>query len=393
MNDSKSLHNKIAKHIVELPKSGIREFFELVIGVEDVISLGVGEPDFVTPWTIRENAIYSLERGHTSYTSNKGLLDLRKAVCEYVASDYGVEYSPENECLITVGVSEALDLAMRALVEPGDEVIYCEPCYVSYAAEIKMAFGIPVPIENIEDNEFSLDIEQLKRKITPKSKILLLNFPCNPTGATLSLEQMEEIAKIAIENDLIVFTDEIYTELTYENRMPSIASLKGMKERTLFLHGFSKAFAMTGFRIGYACGPDWLIDAMNKIHQYTILCAPINAQEAAIEALKHGRGAMEKMRDDYRGRRNLIVKGLNDIGLPCIRPKGSFYVFPRIKETGLTSVEFAKRLLKEENVAVVPGNAFGECGEGYVRCCYAASVDDIVEALNRIERFLRNINK
>ncbi|MFA7229653.1 MAG: aminotransferase class I/II-fold pyridoxal phosphate-dependent enzyme [Victivallaceae bacterium] len=392
MNDSKFHHKKrIAEHISILPKSGIREFFELVNSVDDVISLGVGEPDFVTPWTIRESAIYSLEKGHTSYTSNLGLLPLRKEICKYVASDYGVEYSPEKECLITVGVSEGLDLVIRALINPGDEVIYTEPCYVSYPAEITMALGVPVVIENKEDNGFALDPEELRKKITPKSKVLLLNFPCNPTGATLSLAQMEEIAEIAIENDLIVITDEIYSELTYEKRLPSIASLKGMKERTVFLHGFSKAFAMTGFRIGYACGPADIIDAMMKIHQYSMLCAPINAQEAAIEALKNGRRDMEKMKSTYCERRNIIVKGLNDAGLPCLLPKGAFYVFPRISETGLTSRQFAQRLLEEQKVAVVPGTAFGACGEGYIRCCYAASTRDIVTAIEKIGTFLKTL--
>lgn len=392
MNDSKFHHRKrIAEHISILPKSGIREFFELVNSVDDVISLGVGEPDFVTPWTIRESAIYSLEKGHTSYTSNLGLLPLRKEICKYVASDYGVEYCPEKECLITVGVSEGLDLIIRALVNPGDEVIYSEPCYVSYPAEITMAFGVPVVIENKEENGFALDPKELRKKITPKSKVLLLNFPCNPTGATLSLAQMEEIAEIAIENDLIVITDEIYSELTYEKRLPSIASLKGMKERTVFLHGFSKAFAMTGFRIGYACGPADIIDAMMKIHQYSMLCAPINAQEAAIEALKNGRRDMEKMKSTYCERRNIIVKGLNDAGLPCLLPKGAFYVFPRIRETGLTSRQFAQRLLEEQKVAVVPGTAFGACGEGYIRCCYAASTRDIVTAIEKINTFLKTL--
>ncbi|MCP3966472.1 MAG: aminotransferase class I/II-fold pyridoxal phosphate-dependent enzyme [Lentisphaerae bacterium] len=394
MKDSKSPRKpRTADHINNMPKSGIRDFFELVIGCDDVISLGVGEPDFVTPWTIRESAIYSLERGHTSYTSNKGLFSLRKEISKYVSENYGVQYDPDNECLVTVGVSEALDIAIRAIVNPGDEVIYCEPCFVSYAAEIAMAHGVPVAIENSEDNEFSLDIGKLKSKITPKTKALLLNFPCNPTGATLNMQQMEEIAEIAIENDIIVITDEIYTELTYEERLPSIASLPGMKERTIFLHGFSKAYAMTGFRVGYACGPEDLIDAMNKIHQYIIMCASINAQEAALEALKNGRQAMIKMRDEYRERRNLIVKGFNDVGLKCLKPKGSFYVFPNITSTGLSSTEFAKRLLEEEKVAVVPGNAFGECGEGYVRACYAASTSQIMEALDKIGEFVKRLSK
>lgn len=386
-------NNKIAKHIQEMPKSGIREFFELVIGCDDVISLGVGEPDFVTPWTICESTIYSLEHGYTSYTSNQGLMSLREEICKYIDKDYGVKYSPETECLITVGVSEALDLAMRALVNPGDEVIYSEPCYVSYAAEIQLTHGVPVLIENTAETEFSLDIEQLRAKITPKSKILMLNFPCNPTGATLNLEQMKEIAEIAVENDLIVFTDEIYSELSYVERLPTIASLPGMRERTVFLHGFSKAFAMTGFRIGYACGPTEIIAAMNKIHQYTILCAPIMAQKAAEEALKSGLEEMEKMRQEYERRRDLMVNGLNDIGLKCFNPKGAFYLFPSIQSTGLTSMEFAKQLLKEQKVAVVPGTAFGACGEGYIRCCYATSMEDLKKALKKIKIFVEKLKK
>ena len=392
MKDLKSLPKlRVAKHIAELPKSGIRDFFELVSSMDNVISLGIGEPDFVTPWNIREAAIYSLEKGHTSYTSNLGLLSLRKEVCKYVAGDYGVQYKPENECIITVGVSEALDLAIRALINPGDEVIYHEPCYVSYASEIKMAFGVPVVVETCEKDEFAVDPEAIRGKITPKSKVLLLNFPCNPTGATLNKAQMEKIAKIAIDNDLIVITDEIYSELTYEKRLLSIASLPGMKERTLFLHGFSKAFAMTGTRIGYACGPADLIDAMMKIHQYSMLCASIIAQEAAIEALRHGRTEMEKMKAEYCRRRNLIVRRLNEIGLKCVMPKGAFYAFPNITSSGLSSKEFATRLLQEEKVAVVPGTAFSEFGEGYVRCAYAASFEDIEEAMNRIEKFVKKL--
>ncbi len=394
MKDLKFPHSdKIATHIQKMPKSGIREFFELVIGCDDVISLGVGEPDFVTPWTIRESAIYSLDRGHTSYTSNQGLLSLRKAICNYVDKDFGVKYVPETECLVTVGVSEALDLAMRALVNPGDEVIYSEPCYVSYGAEIQLVHGVPVIIENTVEDEFSLDIEQLKAKITPKAKILMLNFPCNPTGATLNMEQMEEIARIAVKNDLIVFTDEIYSELSYVKRLPTIASLPGMRERTVFLHGFSKAFAMTGFRIGYACGPAEIIGAMNKIHQYTILCASIMAQEAAEEALKNGIEPMQKMRREYQQRRNFMVNGFNAIGLKCLNPKGAFYLFPSIQSTGLSSNEFAKKLLEEQRVAVVPGTAFGACGEGYIRCCYATSMEELKEALRKIKIFVEGLKK
>ena len=380
---------RIAKNISDLPKSGIRDFFELVSNMgNDVISLGIGEPDFVTPWHIREAAIYSLEKGHTNYTSNLGLFSLRDEICRYVEKDYGVKFSPHSECIITVGVSEALDLLFRAIINPGDEIIYHEPCYVSYKAEIQMAHGVPVPVATKFEDKFALNPKDLRAAVTPKTKAILLNFPCNPTGATLTPEQMNEIAEIAVENDLIVISDEIYSELTYENRQKSIASLPGMKERTVFLHGFSKAFAMTGFRIGFACGPEDIIDAMMKIHQYSMLCAPIIAQEAAEEALKNGIREMEEMREEYRQRRNVIVKGLNKMGLDCLLPEGSFYVFPSIASTGLTSMEFATRLLEEAGVAVVPGTAFGESGEGYVRCAYATAMDDIVLALGKMDAFV-----
>lgn len=393
-NDCKSARKSfVSSHIQSLPKSGIREFFDLVTTMPEVISLGVGEPDFVTPWTVRENAIFSLEKGHTSYTSNYGLLSLRKEICSYLAANYNLDYRPESECLVTVGVSEALDLAMRAIVEPGDEILYTEPCFVAYPAEIKMARGIPVALETFEENEFSLSPEDLEKKITPKTKALLINFPCNPTGAVLSPEQMQAIADLVIKHDILLITDEIYSELTYSTRYPSIASLPGMKERTIFLHGFSKAFAMTGFRVGYACGPKDIIDAMMKIHQYSMMCASITSQEAALEALRHGQNDMEKMRKSYLQRRNLIVKGFRDIGLPCVMPQGAFYVFPKISSTGLSSHDFARQLLLNEKVAVVPGSAFGACGEGFVRCSYAASVENITEALRRIGHFLENLTR
>ena len=389
IQDCKSVRkSRIAEHIGVLPKSGIREFFDLVTTIENVVSLGVGEPDFVTPWTVRENAIFSLEKGHTSYTSNYGLLSLRREICNYVANDYGIEYDPATQCLVTVGVSEALDLAMRAIINPGDEIIYTEPCFVSYPAEIRMAHGVPVVLETYEKNGFALNPADLKDKITPKTKALLINFPCNPTGATLNYEQMKEICALVIANDLILITDEIYSELTYEKRLPSIASMPGMADRTIFLHGFSKAFAMTGFRIGYACGPKDIIDAMMKIHQYSMMCASITSQEAALEALRNGRGEMERMRESYMERRNLITAKFNEIGLRCLLPKGAFYVFPSIASSGLKSHDFASELLKSERVAVVPGNAFGACGEGFVRCSYAASMTDINTALSRIADFL-----
>ncbi|UDQ97460.1 aminotransferase class I/II-fold pyridoxal phosphate-dependent enzyme [Lentisphaerota bacterium WC36G] len=386
-------YNKfIAQHIQELPKSGIRKFFDLVNLMDNVISLGVGEPDFATPWEIREAAIYSLEKGHTSYTSNLGLLSLRKEICRYLKDeDFNVEYNPVDECIITVGVSEALDLALRALINIGDEVIYHEPCYVSYNAEIKMAHGVPVKIETNIDNEFSLDAKQIAEKITPKTKAIILNFPCNPTGATLNNEQMTEISKLAVEHDLIVLTDEIYSELTYEERLPSIASYPGMRERTIFLHGFSKAYAMTGFRVGFACGPKELIDAMMKIHQYTMLCASITSQEAALEALRNSKKSMLMMKNEYMQRRNYFVKRFNEMGLRCYKPRGSFYLFVEVTSTKLSSLDFAEKLLEEERVAVVPGTAFGSCGEGFVRCCYAMSLEEIKVATDRIERFVKNM--
>ena len=392
MKDSKSHPEKrslVAPHIAALPKSGIRDFFDLVSTMKDVISLGIGEPDFVTPWNIRENALYSIERGHTHYTSNLGMLPLRKEICSYLSSDFNVHYDPASECIVTVGVSEALDLVIRAITSPGDEIIYHEPCYVSYNAEVKMAHGVPVAVETREENDFSLDPDDLEKAITPKTRAILLNFPCNPTGATLTREQTRKLADIAIKHNLIVLADHIYSELTYGPMTPPIASLPGMKERTVFLHGFSKAFAMTGFRIGYACGPAEIIDAMMKIHQYSMLCAPITAQEAALEALRSGRPDMEAMRMEYRDRRNVIVEGFNSMGLRCFKPEGAFYVFPNITSTGLSSMEFAKKLLMSKKVAVVPGSAFGPCGEGFVRCSYATSMEGIKEALQKIGEFIK----
>lgn len=392
MKDSKlRLKSRVAPHIASLPKSGIRDFFELVNSMGDVISLGIGEPDFVTPWHIREGSIYSLERGRTSYTSNLGLLSLRKEICSYVAKEFGVEYDPVKECIVTVGVSEALDLVIRAIVSPGDEVLYHEPCYVSYNPEVRMVHGVPVPIETREENDFALDPADFERAVTKKTKAVLLNFPCNPTGATLDFERTKKIAQIARKHDLIVLSDHIYSELSYGEKSPTIASLPGMKERTIFLHGFSKAFAMTGFRIGFACGPADLIDAMMKIHQYSMLCASITAQEAAEEALRHGKPEMERMRNEYMERRNVIVKRLNGMGLKCFKPEGAFYAFPNISSTGLSSKDFATRLLMDKKVAVVPGNAFGSCGEGYVRCAYAASMDNIKEAMDKMEEFVSSL--
>ncbi len=383
---------KIATAVQSIPRSGIRDFFELVQGREGVISLGVGEPDFVTPWHIREAAIYSLEKGQTTYTSNLGLLSLRKSIARYVEGFFHVAYQPASEILVTVGVSEAIDIALRALVNPGDEVIYHEPCYVSYSPSIALAHGVAVPVVTTKEDGFSLKPEALRSVITQKSRVLMLNFPTNPTGACATREDLEGIAKLAIEHDLIVLTDEIYSELRYDGEEHlSIAALPGMRERTILLHGFSKAFAMTGFRLGYACAPSPIIEAMMKIHQYAMLCAPIMSQNAAIEALENGRPAMLEMRDSYHQRRDFLVRRLNEIGLDCHLPGGAFYVFPDIRSSGLSSKEFAMRLLEQENVACVPGSAFGPSGEGFLRCCYATAFDDIRTATDRIERFVRKL--
>ena len=379
----------IAKHIASIPRSGIRDFFELVQGRDDVISLGVGEPDFSTPWHIREAAIYSLEKGQTGYTSNLGLLSLRKSIAKYVSRFFHVDYIADKEVLVTVGVSEAIDLALRALLNPGDEVIYHEPCYVSYSPSIVMAYGKPVTVVTKKEDGFSLKPEAVAAAITPRTRMVMLNFPTNPTGACATRADLEGIAKLCIEHDLIVMTDEIYSELRYDGEEHlSIAVLPGMKERTILLHGFSKAFAMTGFRLGYACAPQPIIEAMMKIHQYAMLCAPIMSQNAAIEALENGTPSMEKMRDSYHQRRDYVVKRLNEMGIECHTPGGAFYVFPDISKFGLSSKEFAMKLLEQENVAAVPGTAFGECGEGFLRCCYATGFDDLKIAMDKIEHFI-----
>ncbi len=378
----------IATQIAGIPRSGIREFFDLVSGRTDIISLGVGEPDFVTPWNIREAAIYSLERGHTSYTSNLGLEKLRRKISTYVEGFFRVSYDPASEILVTVGVSEAVDLALRALLNPGDEVLYHEPCYVSYAPSVTMAYGTARSVATRKADLFALDPAALEAAVTPRTKVLMLNFPTNPTGAVAPVETLAAIARICVKHDIVVITDEIYSELRYDGQPhTSIASLPGMKERTLLLHGFSKAFAMTGFRLGYACGPAPLISAMMKIHQYAILCASIISQEAAIEALDNGHDAMLRMRESYRTRRDYIVKRFNDMGLDCHLPGGAFYVFPDISRFGLSSADFAKRLLMEYKVAAVPGTAFGTSGEGFLRCCYATSFDLIKEACDHMARF------
>ena len=391
MSASLSLRNRLNATVRDIPRSGIRDFFDLVTTMKDVISLGIGEPDFDTPWHVRESTVFALERGATHYTSNFGYLDLRRALARYVGKTFAVEYNPENEVLITVGVSEALDLALRALINPGDEVLYHEPCYVSYRATILFAHGTPVEVETRADNGFRLTRAMLEAKVTPRTKVLMLNFPNNPTGAIMSRADLEDIAAFACERDLIVITDEIYGELTYDAPHTSIASLPGLRDRTIFLHGFSKAWAMTGFRLGYACGPAELIEAMMKIHQYTMLCASSLGQKAALEALARPATDVGEMVGEYRRRRNFIAGAFADMGLECHRPLGAFYAFPSIGRFGLPAREFALKLLHQERVAVVPGTAFGACGEGFVRCAYATSLDNIKEAMLRLKRFIATL--
>ena len=382
----------LSKQVMDMPRSGIREFFDLATGSKDIISLGVGEPDFVTPWNIREAAIRSLERGHTTYTSNYGLESLRRAISTYVADFFHVEYDPLCEILPTVGVSEAIDLALRCLLNPGDEVLYHEPCYVSYAPTVMMAYGVPRAVETSIDDLFALNPAKLEAAITPRTKVLMLNFPTNPTGSIAPRKTLEEIAAICMKHDLFVLTDEIYSELRYdEEEHTSIAALPGMKERTLLLHGFSKAFAMTGLRLGYACGPKELIEQMMKAHSYTMICPTITSQEAGIEALQNGVEAMLEMRESYHRRRDYIVGRFNDMGMDCHLPGGAFYTFPSIKRFGISSKEFALRLLMEHKVAAVPGTAFGACGEGYLRCCYATAQNLLEQACDKMARFCESL--
>jgi aminotransferase len=375
------------------PPSGIRRFFDIVSQMEDVISLGVGEPDFVTPWRIREAAIYSIEKGYTTYTSNWGLLELRQSVAAYLDRQYGVEYNPQNEVLITVGVSEGLDLALRAILNPGDEVIIPEPCYVSYRPCTLFAGGVPVPVPGQPEDGFAARAEAIEAAITPRTRALLLNYPNNPVGGTIPRQELLRIAALAERHDLVVLSDEIYARLSYGEPHTCFASLPGAEGRTILLNGFSKSHAMTGWRVGYACGPAEAIGAMTKIHQYTMLSAPITAQMAALEALKNGEADAREMFNQYDERRRLVVAGLRAIGLECFEPQGAFYAFPSIRNTGLTSEEFAERLLHEERVAVVPGSAFGECGEGFIRCSYATSTEALTEALRRIGHFVARQRK
>jgi len=392
MNSTEDFSRYIAQHVAAIPKSGIRDFFEVVQSMADVISLGIGEPDFVTPWRIREAAIFALEKGKTGYTSNLGLPRLRESIAAYLSRRYHINYDAKQEVLVTVGVSEALDLALRAIVNPGDEIIFHEPGYVSYSPSIILAGGKPVSVATRAENNFSLLAADLESKITSRTKALLLSFPTNPTGGVLSPEELRSIADVCRQHDLIVLSDEIYCELTYDGvEHVSLASLPGMRERTVLLSGCSKSFAMTGFRLGYACAPAPIIEAMMKIHQYAIMCASIMSQEAAIEALDHCAREVEEMRNDYQRRRNFVVSRLNEIGLPCHSPKGTFYVFPDIRPTKRTSIEFCLGLLKEMRVAVVPGSAFGESGEGFARCCFATSLVKLQEAMNRIEAYVKKL--
>jgi aminotransferase len=384
---TKARDNLIAQKVATLPPSGIRKFFDLLSSMEDVISLGIGEPDFVTPWHIREAGIYSLEKGYTMYTSNSGMPELRQELATYLELHYGVSYHPEHEILITTGSSEALDLTLRALINPGDEVIIPNPCYVAYPADIILAGGKPILIPTNEENNFVVRATDIEARITKQTKAILIGYPANPTGAVMSKREADAIAELAKKYDLLVISDEIYARLVYGVEHICFPSLAGMKERTILISGLSKSHAMTGWRIGYVAAERSLIQAVTKIHQYTMLSAPTMAQMAAIEALKNGEAEVEKMVQEYNRRRRFMVKRLNDIGLPCFEPKGAFYAFPSIKVTGMNSEEFAEKLLREEKVAVVPGTAFGPYGEGFVRCCYATSLPNIEEALKRIDRF------
>ena len=381
----------LSQRVQAIPPSGIRRFFDLLASMDGVISLGVGEPDFVTPWRIREAAIDAIERGHTHYTSNYGLMELRQALAAHLERLYGLQYNPQEELLITVGVSEALDLALRAIIDPGDEVLGPDPGYVSYLPGTVLAGGVYVPVPTLAEDDFRLRAAAIEARSTPRTKALLLSYPSNPTGAVMDRQGLLEIADLAQRRDLLVISDEIYDRLVYGVEHVCFASLPGMKERTVLLGGFSKAYAMTGWRVGYAAAPAEIIEAVMKIHQYVTMCAPTMSQKAALEALRAGEDEVADMVAEYDRRRRVMVKGFNDLGLPCFEPKGAFYAFPSIRGTGLSSEEFARRLLLEEKVVVIPGSAFGEGGEGHVRCCYATSLAEIEEALERIGRFVARL--
>ena len=378
----------LSQRIQEVPPSGIRKYFDIMAEMDDAISLGVGEPDFQTPWHIRDAGIYSLEKGFTKYTPNAGLSDLRRAICRYLKRRFDLEYQPIGQTLVTVGGSEGLDLAFRCLLEPGDEVIIPTPSFVCYGPLVSMIHGVPVYVETRVENEFRLTAEELKAAITPRTKILVLPFPNNPTGGIMHREDLEALAEVLRGTNIMVVSDEIYAELTYGQHHISMANIPDMYERTIVINGFSKAYSMTGWRMGYVCGPKELIAAMTKLHQYGIMSAPTTSQYAAIEAMEHGDRDIEEMKQEYDGRRRFLVDGFRKLGLDCFEPRGAFYVFPCIRSTGLSSEEFCDRFLEQEHVAVIPGNAFGPGGEGFVRACYAASMKNLTEALNRLERFL-----
>lgn len=385
------MRNPLSDKVVNIAPSGIRKFFDVVSEMPDAISLGVGEPDFDTPWYIREEGIYSLEQGRTFYTSNAGLKELKEEIALYLNRRQGLTYDPNHEIMVTVGGSEGIDVALRAILNPGEEVILPEPCYVSYLPCITLADGVPVRINLKEENQFKLTKEELLDAITDKTKAVILAFPNNPTGAVMTREDLEPIVEVILEKDLIVLTDEIYSELTYGTEHVSIASFPGMKERTILINGFSKAYAMTGWRLGYACAPALIMEQMIKIHQFAIMCAPTTSQYAAVAALRHCDEEVQKMRESYNQRRRFLLKAFEDMGLRCFEPYGAFYAFPCIEEFGMTSEEFANRFLQEEKVAVVPGTAFGECGEGFLRISYAYSIDELKEALGRLKRFVKRL--
>jgi len=393
MDSTVRTKNTISQRVSQVPPSGIRKFFDLLTNMEGVISLGIGEPDYATPWHISEAAIYSLEKGYTMYTGNSGLPELRQGIANYLKTRYGVEYNPETEILVTVGVSEALDLTLRALLNPGDQVIVPDPGYVAYSADVMLAGGEAVLVPITLENEFKLRARDVADRLTDRTKAILMGYPANPTGAVMSRRDLSQLAELAVEHDLLVISDEVYGRLVYGVEHTCFATLPKMRERTILLNGFSKAYAMTGWRLGYAAAPAHIIAGMNKIHQYTIMCAPTMAQVAAIEALKSGDEEVEAMVADYDHRRRVMHKGLCEIGLSCFEPKGAFYCFPSIKSTGLSSEVFAEKLLYEEKVAVVPGTAFGSNGEGHVRCCYATSLSEIEEALKRMGRFVERVRR
>ena len=385
------MRNPLSKKITTIKPSGIRKFFDIVSEMEDAISLGVGEPDFNTPWHIREEGIYSLERGKTHYTSNAGLKELKIEICNYLNRRCNLKYDYNKEVLVTVGGSEAIDIALRAMLDDGDEVIVPQPCYVSYEPCVVLANGVPVVVELQEKNNFKLTKEELLGAITDKTKVLIMPFPNNPTGAIMTYDDLKDIVDVIIEKDLFVISDEIYSELTYDGEHVSIASFPGMKERTIVINGFSKAYAMTGWRLGYACGPSNIIEQMIKIHQFAIMCAPTTSQFAAVEALKNGDSDVAHMRETYDQRRRFLMYKFKELGIPCFEPFGAFYVFPNISKFGMTSEEFAMKLLEKEKVAVVPGTAFGDCGEGFLRISYAYSIDNLKIAMEKIENFVKNL--